>query len=146
MFYQLYKQEVEARIAKRWQALWVLRRGERWKRVKEMGGSRKPIQQGVKAWEGAGAWYGAMRLFPRRRRWERGGCGGYIKPSYSPELNPAERVFEAVRRWVGGRRYERIEAKKAAVEAVPRRLEAEAKVSSLVEWRHICQASNALPS
>jgi hypothetical protein len=38
VFYQLYKQEVEARIAKRWQALWVLRRGERWKRGKEVRG------------------------------------------------------------------------------------------------------------
>ncbi len=28
MFYQLYKQDVEAWIAKRWQALWVLRRGK----------------------------------------------------------------------------------------------------------------------
>ena len=28
VFYQLYKQEVDARIAKRWQALWVLRRGK----------------------------------------------------------------------------------------------------------------------
>jgi len=33
-----------------------------------------------------------------------------------------------------------------AVEAVPRRLEAEAKVSSLVGWHYIRQASNALPS
>ncbi len=31
-------------------------------------------------------------------------------------LSPAERVFEAVRRWVEGRRYERTEAKKAARE------------------------------
>jgi len=69
-----------------------------------------------------------MRLFPRGRRWERGGCGGYVKPSYSPELIPAEQVFAAVRRWVEGRSYEPIEAKKAAVEAVPRRLEAEGKV------------------
>ena len=75
-----------------------------------------------------------------------GGCGGYIKPSYSPELNPAERVFEAVRWWVEGRQYERIEAKQAAVEAVPRRLEAEEKVSSLVGRRHIRQASNVLSS
>ena len=66
MFYQLYKQAVDARIAKRWQALWVLWRGERWKRVKEVVGSRKPIQQGCRAW------YGTMRLFPRGRRWERG--------------------------------------------------------------------------
>jgi len=28
VFYQLSKQAVEARIAKRWQALWVLRRGK----------------------------------------------------------------------------------------------------------------------
>jgi hypothetical protein len=28
VFYQLYKQERDARIAKRWQALWVLRRGK----------------------------------------------------------------------------------------------------------------------
>ena len=41
------------------------------------------------------------------------------QPSYVPEVNPAERVFAEVRRWVEGRRYERIEAKKAAVEEVP---------------------------
>jgi len=35
VFYQLYKQKVDARITKRWQALWMLRRGERLKRVKE---------------------------------------------------------------------------------------------------------------
>jgi transposase len=68
------------------------------------------------------------------------------QPPYSPERNPAERVFEEVRRWVEGRRYERIEAKKAAVEEVPRRLEAEGKVLSLVGWHYIRQALNALPS
>ena len=68
------------------------------------------------------------------------------QPPYSPELNPAEWVFEEVRRWVEGRRYERIEAKKAAVEEVPRRLEAEGKLLSLVGWRYIRQALNALPS
>jgi transposase len=67
------------------------------------------------------------------------------QPPYSPELNPVERVLEAVRRWVEGRRYERIEAKKAAVEEVPRRLKAEGKVLSLVGWHYIGQALNALP-
>ena len=124
MFYQLYKREVDARIAKRWQALWRSRRGERLKPVKEVGISRKPIQRVLRAWKGAGAWYGTMRLFPRGRRWERGG-----RPTL---LSPAERVLEEVLRWVEGRRYERIEAKKAAVEAVLRRSEAEGKVSSLV--------------
>ena len=59
------------------------------------------------------------------------------QPPYSPERNPAKRVFAEVRWWVEGRRYERIEAKKAAVEAVLRRLEAEGKVSLLVEWHYI---------
>jgi transposase len=68
------------------------------------------------------------------------------QPPYAPELNPAERVWEEVRWWVEGRRYERIEAKKAAVEEVLRWLEAERKVSSLVGWRYIRQALNALPS
>ena len=61
-------------------------------------------------------------------------------------LNLVERVFAEVRRWVEGRRYERIEAKQAAVEAVLRRLEAEGKVSSLVGWRYIRQALHALLS
>jgi len=38
VFYQLYEREVDARIANRWQALWVLRRGERLKPVKEVVG------------------------------------------------------------------------------------------------------------
>jgi len=72
---------------------------------------------------------------------EGGGRGG--RPTL---LSPAEWVFAEVRRWVEGRRYERIEAKKAAVEAVPRRLEAEAKVSSLLGLPYIRQALNAPPS
>jgi hypothetical protein len=43
VFYQLYKQEIDVRIVKKWQAQWVLRQGERLKRVSEVGGSRKPI-------------------------------------------------------------------------------------------------------
>jgi hypothetical protein len=54
------------------------------------------------------AWYEAMRLFPRGRRWKRGG-----RPTL---LSLAEQVFAEVRRWVEGRRYERTEAKKVAVE------------------------------
>jgi transposase len=68
------------------------------------------------------------------------------QPPYSPERNPAERVFEAVRRWVEGRRYERIEAKKAAVEGVLLRLEAEKRVLSPVGWRYIREAFRALPT
>jgi len=89
---------------------------------------------------------GDHAAFPKGKAVEEGGCGGYIKPSYSPELNPAERVFEAVQQWVEGRRYERTEAKKAAGEGVLRGLEAGGKVSSLVGRRCIRQALHALPS
>jgi hypothetical protein len=46
-FYQLYKQEVEVRIAKRWQALWMLQRGERLKRVKKVGGQPQADSAGA---------------------------------------------------------------------------------------------------
>ena len=81
MFYQLYKQEVEARIAKKWQTLWVLRRGERLKRGKEMGVSRKPIQRVLRAWKGAGVkgvvWEHAV--------FHKGKAVGEGRPPYSPE-------------------------------------------------------------
>jgi transposase len=57
---------------------------------------------------------------------------GEGRPPYSSELNPKKRALEDVRRWVEGHRHKRIEAKKAAIEEVLRRLEAEEKVSSLV--------------
>jgi len=79
-----------------------------------------------------------MQLFTRGRWWERGG-----RPTL---LSPAEGIFAEVRRWVEGRRYECTEAKKAAVEEVSRRSEAEGRVLSLVRWHYIRQASNALPS
>jgi len=52
-FYQLFKQEVDTQIAKRRQALWVLRRGERLKRVKEMGVQPQADSAGGRAWKGA---------------------------------------------------------------------------------------------
>jgi len=76
-----------------------------------------------------------MRLFTREAGSRDGAAAGIsTRPIL---LNPAERVFAEVRRWVEGRRYERIEAKKAAIEEVPRQLEAEGKVSSLVGWHYI---------
>jgi transposase len=55
VFYQLYKQERDARIAKRWQALWMLRRGERLKRVKELVGvAHVTIQRWVRWYEAGG--------------------------------------------------------------------------------------------
>ena len=39
-------------------------------------------------------------------------CRRQSKPAYSPELNPAEPVFEEVRRWVEGRVYGSVEEKR----------------------------------
>jgi transposase len=118
----------------------VLRRGEQWKRGKEVVGQPQADLAGVQ-----GVVWGHA-AFHKAKVVGEVGLRRIYQPPYSPELNPAEQVFAAVRQWVEGRRYERIEAKKAAVEAVLRRLEAERKVSSLVGRRHIRQASNALPS
>jgi hypothetical protein len=51
-FYQLYKQGVDAWIAKRWQALGILGLGERWKRVKEVGGRPQADSAGGEGVEG----------------------------------------------------------------------------------------------
>ena len=61
-----------------------------------------------------------------------------VQPPYSPELNPTERVFEEVRRWVEGRVYGSIEEKTAAVDEYLRELESDPeRVKSLVSWEWI---------
>ena len=56
-------------------------------------------------------------------------------PPYSPELNPAERVFEEVRRWVEGRVYPTIEDKVKAVEGFLTELESDpGQIRKLCRW------------
>lgn len=56
-------------------------------------------------------------------------------PSHSPELNPAERVFEEVRRWIEGKVYPSLEHKVAAVAAYPTELESDPKrLQALAGW------------
>ncbi|WP_374711125.1 transposase [Roseiflexus sp.] len=63
------------------------------------------------------------------------------QPAYSPELNPAERVFEYLRSTVEGAVYGTIAAKRAAVEAELRELApAPDKVRSLAGWDWIRQS------
>ena len=70
-----------------------------------------------------------------------------VQPAYSPELNPAERVFEEVRRWVEGRIYGSIEEKIEAVNACLCRLESDpGRVRSLTGWAWIDEAVQSLPS
>ena len=66
-------------------------------------------------------------------------------PPYSPELNPAERVFEEVRRWIKGKVYLSIEDKVEAVEAFLSKLESDPQqVRTLTCWDWIDEAIQGL--
>ncbi len=67
-------------------------------------------------------------------------------PPYSPELNPAERLFEEVRRHVEGTAYATLADKVDAVQAFLRDLDADpARVRRLCGWDWITAAQDALP-
>jgi transposase len=69
------------------------------------------------------------------------------QPPASPELNPAERVFEELRRAVEGKVYATLEDKVAAVHAALERLDADPeRVRSLTNWRWIREALCGLPT
>jgi transposase len=69
------------------------------------------------------------------------------QPPYSPELNPAERVFEYLRGKVEGQAYGTIDAKKATIEAELEDLAAAPeKVKSLAGWDWIRESVNSLSS
>jgi len=68
------------------------------------------------------------------------------QPPYSPELNPAERVFEYLRAQIEGKVYGTIAAKQQAVEAELAKLAADpTKVQSLAGWLWIREAVIGLP-
>lgn len=68
------------------------------------------------------------------------------QPSYSPELNPVERVFEELRRAVEGKVYLSLEEKVEAVEAELTKLDSDPKrVQSLTKWNWISQTLESLP-
>jgi hypothetical protein len=67
-------------------------------------------------------------------------------PQYSPELNPAERLFEEIRRVVEGTVYATLDDKVAEVEAFLEALDADpARVRRLCGWDWITAALDALP-
>ncbi len=93
---------------------------------------------------GAVVWDGAPSHRDRRMR----GLGLPLieLPPYSPELNPAERVFEEVRRWVEGMVYRSIEDKVEAVDAFLTNLESNpGRVRALTAWDWIGDATEGLP-
>jgi hypothetical protein len=68
-------------------------------------------------------------------------------PPYSPELNPAERVFEEVRRWIEGTVYPSLEQKVEAVAAYLTDLESDpGLVRALCGWDWIEEAIRGLPA
>ena len=68
------------------------------------------------------------------------------QPPYAPELQPAERVFEELRRVVEGQVYAMLEEKVAAVERELQALAADpARVKALAGWHWIEEAWAALP-
>ncbi len=67
-------------------------------------------------------------------------------PAYAPECNPAERVFEEIRRASEGRVYPDLEAKRTAADTVLTALAADpARVRRLTDWTWIADADAGLP-
>lgn len=89
-------------------------------------------------WDGAGAHRGKqLRELPTAR---------IFLPPYSPELNPAERVLEEIRRRVEGRVYASLDVKQAAVDAYLQELAADsARIMRLCGWHWILNAFLSLP-
>jgi hypothetical protein len=68
-------------------------------------------------------------------------------PPYSPELNPAERFFEELRRAVEGESYATLDDKVAAVQALLAEWDADPdRVRSLCGWQWIEDAAQTLPA
>lgn len=68
------------------------------------------------------------------------------QPAYAPELNPAERFFEELRRVVEGKVYDTIDAKVAAIAAELQDWDADPdRVRRLVSWPWIMDTLNQLP-
>ena len=68
-------------------------------------------------------------------------------PAYSPELNPAERLFEEIRRHVEGRVYATLDAKVADVQAFLEELDADPpRIRRLCGWDWINDAIASLPA
>jgi len=108
------------------------------------GASIAPV---VKEWSA----HGVAVLVWDRARGHRGPAFAEVRvklieqPPYSPELNPAERIFEYLRDKVEGKVYGTLEAKKQAVEAELEKLASTPDhVRSLAGWAWIRQSVSTL--
>jgi transposase len=74
------------------------------------------------------------------------GTARVFLPSYSPELNPAERIFEEVRRRVEGKIYEGLPDKRREAEIYLKELAADPeRVKSLCRWGWLRESLESLP-
>jgi hypothetical protein len=103
-----------------------------------VGGLQKHMEVATVVWDGAPG---------HRNGWVRElGMPLIGLPPCSPELNPAERVFQEVRRAIEGKVYATLEDKMTAVAEFLRELEAEPeRVRSLTWWDWIKAAVQQLP-
>ena len=105
------------------------------------------VVKAVSAWQKAGidafVWDGA----PSHRGNIVKGLGAMliIQPPYSPELNPAERVFEAIRAEVEGKIYATIADKQEAVENFLKELSATPeRIKKLAGWAWIQETVSSI--
>ena len=89
-------------------------------------------------WDGAGSHRGkSLKELPTKR---------VFLPGYSPELNPAERVFEEIRRRVEGKVYKDLKTKQRAVESYLQQLGADPEaVRQLCGWDWLRNSLMRLP-
>jgi DDE superfamily endonuclease len=106
------------------------------------------IAEAVRHWQADGVaavvWDGAKGH--RGETVRQAGVALVQQPPYAPEVQPAERVFEELRRAIEGKVYPTIEAKVAAVEAELAQWAADpARVRRLAGWAWIDAARADLP-
>lgn len=98
------------------------------------------VEEGVRVlvWDGARGHHGPAYEEVQAKRIK--------QPAYSPQLNPAERIFEYLRDRIEGKVYGTIAAKKTAVEAELEKLAAApARIKSLAGWDWIRESVSRLP-
>ena len=141
------RQRVEVKYQWRYLVLAVSAAGMlRWRWLETM--KKEGIAETVSAWKDAGiralVWDSAPSH--RAKLVRRAGPPLVALPPYSPELNPAERVFEELRRAVEGRVWGTVEAKVAAVDALLQDLAlSPERVQRLAGWPWIRTTLSELP-
>lgn len=142
------RQAVEITYAWRYLALAVdgLRGRFWWRWVRNL--KKESVHELVKTWRSEGLEAVVWDRAPshRSRLVRAAGMPLVEQPPYAPELNPAERVFEELRRVVEGRVYESLDAKMEAVEQALTALAASPeRVQRLAGWQWIRENCSHLP-